>query len=107
MNVTSLDLFGSELLNFLEDLTALIIVSMNYDTRDEFASDRRRRIEVSDDFSEILWLNLLIKIEFLPEGMFDFSEDMLRVLKIRSKCIFLTQKSRILGFKRIDGLRML
>ncbi len=84
MNVTSLDLSGSELFNFLEDLTSLIIVSMNYDTRDKLASNRRRRIEVSDDFSEILRLNLLIKIEFLPEGMLNFSEDMLRVLKIRS-----------------------
>jgi hypothetical protein len=84
LNVTSLDLSGSELFNFLEDLTSLIIVSMNYDTRDKLASNRRRRIEVSDDFSEILRLNLLIKIEFLPEGMLNFSEDMLRVLKIRS-----------------------
>jgi hypothetical protein len=42
LNVTSLDLSGSELLNFLEDLTALIIVSMNDDTRDKLASDSTR-----------------------------------------------------------------
>ena len=87
MNVASLDLSGSELLNFLEDLTALIIVSMNDNTRDEFASNSTRRAEISDGFREFFEFNCLLETDLLLDSRFNLFEGLF--VKIGMGCMLL------------------
>ena len=81
-HVSSLNPSQGKFFDFLENIIALFIVTMDDDTGNELASDSGYGIEISNDLTEIFGLNLLVEVQFLSDRFFNFSDNIFAELEI-------------------------